>query len=52
LIFERFTVNVTVFICYKILMNIFEIIGIIAGLSASVPSIPQIIQTLKTKDVK
>jgi len=36
----------------KILMNIFEIIWIIAWLSAAIPSIPQIFRTLKSKDVK
>lgn len=33
-------------------MNIFEIVWIIAWLSAAIPSIPQIVCTLKTKDVK
>ena len=30
----------------------YEIIGVIAGLSTAIPSIPQIFRTLKTKNVK
>ena len=32
-------------------MNFFEIIGVLAGILVAVPTIPQIIRTLKTKNV-
>lgn len=33
-------------------MNFFEIIGVLAGILVAVPTIPQIVRTLKTKNVK